>query len=95
MLDGDNIKLSDFGWSTIFVGEKRRETQCGTLEYFPQEMILKKSYQPEVDLSSTGVLAYELVEGRSPFSDSSSGRTKMNIKKINYTFPNKFSNELR
>jgi len=39
-------KLTDFGFSNIFVPEKELVTSCGSLAYSPPEILLGKSYDP-------------------------------------------------
>ena len=68
------LKLIDFG----LVGDLTDRTddslihdKCGTLGYLAPELIAKKSkrhyYNHKVDVFSTGVLLYEMFNGRNPF----------------------------
>ena len=59
LVDGDTLKLADFGWS-IYTPKGNRKTFCGTLDYLPPEMVKNNSYDKRVDVWSIGVLAYEL-----------------------------------
>jgi aurora kinase len=67
------IKISDFGWS-VHAPNNRRQTQCGTLDYLPPEMLKPGSkdnyYSDKVDLWSLGVLMYEFLVGEAPFEDT-------------------------
>ena len=38
MVEGDTIKLADFGWA-VHTDKGTRKSMCGTLEYFPNEMV--------------------------------------------------------
>jgi len=68
------VKLSDFGWAIHAPPPTdRRSTLCGTPEYVAPEMLLEKDYGAAVDRWSLGVLAYELVVGKTPFFCSTSG----------------------
>ncbi len=62
------VKLSDFGWAIHAPAPvNRRSTLCGTPEYVAPEMLADKDYDGLVDNWSLGVLAYELVVGKTPF----------------------------
>ncbi|KAK0634947.1 threonine protein kinase [Bombardia bombarda] len=67
------IKISDFGWS-VHAPSNRRTTFCGTLDYFPPEMIkpgtTDNSYDEKIDLWALGVLMYEFLVGEAPFEDT-------------------------
>lgn len=62
-------KLSDFGWSTIC--NDRRTTYCATPAYISPEMIEGKDYDQTIDLWCLGVLVYEMVTGKVPFTNPS------------------------
>jgi len=59
LVDGDTLKLADFGWS-IHTPANRRQTYCGTLDYLPPEMLKGEEYSNSIDIWSIGVLTYEL-----------------------------------
>lgn len=64
-----HIKIADFGlakpeiWST----RDKAYSFCGSPEYMPPEMILKKGHSLAVDFYCLGALLYELVTGLPPF----------------------------
>ncbi|CAG8697896.1 3256_t:CDS:2, partial [Dentiscutata heterogama] len=58
----DEIKIADFGWS--------HKTFCGTLDYFPPEMIESKDHNEKIDLWSLGVLCCELLTSTAPFEET-------------------------
>lgn len=62
----DNVKICDFGWCAK--ANKQRKTFCGTLDYMAPEMFSLEGHSFEVDLWALGVLLYDLLHGRTPFS---------------------------
>jgi len=81
-----NIKLSDFGWSVHAPG-KRRMTMCGTLDYLPPEMVMRKEHDPSVDIWALGVLGFEFITGQPPFEAQGQKATFKRITKVDLTFP--------
>ena len=66
--DSDNlqIKLTDFGFSSFFESQK---TVLGTPLFMAPEIFKRSSYSNKVDIWSMGIIAYKLLEGKSPFED--------------------------
>jgi aurora kinase len=89
------IKISDFGWS-VHAPNSRRQTQCGTLDYLPPEIVdpRKPSYNEKVDLWSLGVLTYEFLVGEAPFEDSQV-MTQRRILRCDMSIPSFVSAEAR
>jgi serine/threonine protein kinase len=67
---GDSVKISDFGWARIIhsPSEELRRTLCGTPLYLAPERIRQSQYSKSVDLWAIGILTYELLTGKIPFT---------------------------
>mmetsp|Transcript_2199 Transcript_2199/g.4904 ORF Transcript_2199/g.4904 Transcript_2199/m.4904 type:complete len:410 (-) Transcript_2199:49-1278(-) len=76
LLDAEgHVRLTDFGLSKMgLAGEKMTSTICGTPEYLPPEVFKHESYACELDWWSSGVLIFEMLEGRPPFRDPNEQR---------------------
>ena len=62
-------KICDFGWASECDDEMNLcKSYCGTPLYLSPEMIKKEFYGTSVDVWSIGLIAYELLVGRVPFS---------------------------
>lgn len=66
------VKVADFGIARVFAGGDSELTQAGTVmgtaTYFSPEQAQGKPVDPRSDLYSLGVVIYEMVTGRPPFS---------------------------
>ncbi len=62
-----------------------RMTVCGTPDYLPPEMLSQQAYTAAVDAWTAGVLCYELISGKAPFTGSNHGETYRNITRGTYT----------
>ena len=83
------LKLTDFSWA--IVSNKRNLTCiCGTPEYLPPEIVLKKQYGNEVDIWSIGIIAYELMFRETPFLSGTEKEIWNNIvyKELNFSKTN-------
>ncbi|KAF1489014.1 Citron Rho-interacting kinase, partial [Pygoscelis antarcticus] len=82
-----HIKLVDFGSAAKMTVNKMVSAKLpvGTPDYMAPEMLTglngdgKASYGPECDWWSLGVIAYEMIYGRSPFTEGTSAKTFNNI----------------
>ena len=66
--EGNHAKLTDFGWSNYMEGGMKRTTVCGTPIYLAPEIINNAGHDEHVDIWCIGVLLFELIVGRPPFS---------------------------
>ena len=60
------VKLADFGCAAFC--ESERSTFCGTLDYASPEILNSQNYDFQVDIWCIGILTYELLTGKAPFS---------------------------
>ncbi|XP_061865695.1 citron Rho-interacting kinase isoform X2 [Colius striatus] len=82
-----HIKLVDFGSAAKMTVNKmvNAKLPVGTPDYMAPEMLTglsgdgKASYGAECDWWSLGVIAYEMIYGRSPFTEGTSAKTFNNI----------------
>ena len=83
LLNGDKIKLCDFGWCCE-TNTNNRKSFCGTFEYMAPEIIKEMPYGKPVDIWALGILLYELYFGFSPFNSNKENeeQTKDIINKI-------------
>lgn len=71
------------------------KTICGTPEYFPPEILLKKPYGKPMDWWTFGAVIFEMVSGLPPFFSKDK---KVTFEKIVYSkldFPLSFSKDLK
>ncbi|OHS98020.1 Serine/threonine-protein kinase AtPK1/AtPK6 [Tritrichomonas foetus] len=85
--DDGHIKLTDFGLSQDIGKEGSSRSMCGTLEYIAPEIVTNQTYSFSVDWWSLGILAYELIFQRTPFSDENRGRLFAKIVHEDVKFP--------
>ncbi|ETB56137.1 CAMK/CAMKL/AMPK protein kinase [Plasmodium yoelii 17X] len=65
----NNIKLIDFGLSTIYSKNNFLQTSCGSPFYTPPEILLGKKYNPELtDVWSLGIILFLLLNKKLPFN---------------------------
>jgi serine/threonine-protein kinase ULK/ATG1 len=64
------IKLADFGFAKVFHENVLMETYCGTPITMAPEILLSLPYDKKCDVWSLGIILFQLVYGRLPFSIS-------------------------
>ncbi|SCO72717.1 calcium-dependent protein kinase 7, putative [Plasmodium vivax] len=73
------IKLTDFGLSTLCAPNELLKEPCGTLAYVAPEVITLQGYNHKVDAWSIGIILFLLLSGKLPFPINKN--TEMNIQK--------------
>ncbi|XP_020523571.1 CBL-interacting serine/threonine-protein kinase 21 isoform X2 [Amborella trichopoda] len=97
LLDGkENLKVSDFGLSTLRKSNGLLSTACGSPSYLAPEVIAHRSYDGgAADIWSCGVILYELLAGYLPFEDHNMMAMYQKICKAEYSCPVWFSGSHR
>ncbi|CAE7453566.1 AUR3 [Symbiodinium sp. CCMP2456] len=81
-------KLADFGWcAELEKGGAPRNTFCGTWDYLSPEMVENQPHNNKVDIWATGVLLFEMLTGRAPFSAPSPAKATDRIRKVDLQVP--------
>jgi len=97
--DKDNLKISDFGLSTLTqedTRDKLSETCCGTPNYVAPEVLSEKGYNGyTADVWSCGVILYVMLAGYLPFEDDTNSGLFKKIEKGDYETPNHFSKPVK
>lgn len=81
-----NIVISDFGLSRFIPEEGLLMTACGSPQYVSPEVLLGRGYGPAVDIWSSGVIAYCLLAGYTPFYGEDQPTLFKEIVKMNVEF---------
>mmetsp|Transcript_28643 Transcript_28643/g.97568 ORF Transcript_28643/g.97568 Transcript_28643/m.97568 type:complete len:458 (+) Transcript_28643:198-1571(+) len=70
LMDSDgHVVVTDFGLAKVFESdEERHRTLCGTDAYMAPEMVARRSYGKPVDFWSLGILIFEMLTGKTPFT---------------------------
>ena len=63
-----DVKITDFGLSSIGDEKGDRSTPFVTPQYMAPEILLRMRYSSKADIWSIGVIAYVVLSGRHPFN---------------------------
>lgn len=63
--------ISDFGFAQFLCNEVYQSSLRGSPLYMAPEMLINRHYDAKVDLWSVGVIAYECLVGKAPYSSAS------------------------
>ena len=86
----NKVKLIDFGFATYIPKDGSGLTQqLGTPQYAAPELFLNQPYSSKVDLWSTGVVLYNMINGTQPFSTNKNNpnlvKEQVLTKEINFS----------
>ncbi|CAK7340012.1 unnamed protein product [Dovyalis caffra] len=94
LLDADgHVMLTDFGLAKQFDENTRSNSMCGTLEYMSPEIVLAKGHDKAADWWSVGILLYEMLTGKPPFTGGNRQKIQQKIIKDKVKLPAYLSSE--
>ncbi|KAI9116031.1 hypothetical protein K1719_012961 [Acacia pycnantha] len=86
--DNSDLKIADFGFARSLQPRGLAETLCGSPLYMAPEIMQLQKYDYKADLWSVGVILFQLVTGRTPFTGSNQMQLLQNIiKSTELQFP--------
>jgi calcium-dependent protein kinase len=83
--DSSQIRISDFGESTLLEAGERLNTILGTAYYIAPE-VLRFNYNEKCDIWSCGVIMYVMLSGTPPFTGLEDSEILVKVKKGSYSF---------
>lgn len=84
----ENIKIGDFGLSSIASDGKYLKTSCGSPNYAAPELLNGEFYDGcAADMWSTGVILYASLLGTLPFDSACMATLFDKIRKVKYHLP--------
>jgi len=88
-----HLVLTDFGLAKIVNGDANTNSMVGTMEYMAPEIILGKGHGMAADWWSVGVLVYEMLTGKHPFSSRNRQTLQKKILNEKLKFPTYLTSE--
>ncbi|KAL5537753.1 hypothetical protein UlMin_044666 [Ulmus minor] len=94
LLDPDgHVLLTDFGLAKQFDENTRSNSMCGTLEYMAPEIVRGQNHDKAADWWSVGILLYEMLTGKPPFTCGNRQKIQQKIIKDKIKLPAFLSSE--
>ncbi|XP_058214780.1 serine/threonine-protein kinase AtPK2/AtPK19-like isoform X2 [Rhododendron vialii] len=88
LLDADgHAMLTDFGMAKQFDEKTRSNSLCGTVEYMSPEIVLGKGHNKAADWWSIGILLFEMLTGKPPFTCGNREKIQQKIVKEKIKLP--------
>ena len=81
------IKISDFGLAKTCESDTLLDTICGSPMYMAPEIMKYKKYDTKADLWSLGVIFYQMLTGKTPYTARSHSELMSNIENQEIIFP--------
>ena len=89
-----NVKLIDFGFSSINVNTQKLTTHCGTLSYMSPEIVSKKDYYGgPADMWALGVVFHAMLFGKYPFNGKTDPELISKIKQGSFDIGDEISDK--
>jgi len=85
--DAHNLKISDFGLAKLCEDNSLLDTICGSPMYMAPEIMKYKKYDTKADLWSLGVIFYQMLTGKTPYTAKSHVELMNNIETQDVVFP--------
>ncbi|XP_074576596.1 LOW QUALITY PROTEIN: serine/threonine-protein kinase ATG1c-like [Curcuma longa] len=77
------LKIADFGFARSLAPRGLAETLCGSPLYMAPEVMQFQKYDAKADLWSVGIILYQLVTGKTPFTGNSQIQLLQNVLRTN------------
>jgi serine/threonine protein kinase len=81
------LKIGDFGLARFIQPQDMAATLCGSPLYMAPEILRYQSYDARADLWSLGIILYEMVYGKLPYTGANHIQLAENIQKTTPNFP--------
>ncbi|XP_065197477.1 serine/threonine-protein kinase Sgk1-like [Sycon ciliatum] len=86
-----HLRLTDFGAAKDLMGDSKTTTFCGTPCYIAPEILRGEQYDQSVDWWTTGVILYEMLVGKPPFTGTNRHSLYKNVLKAPIALPERLS----